>query len=76
MINIRQLTESDMQQAIELKVLCWTEELAGKAENTLSVREWKRLLSIIIIMHHPIIFIASLVRRLSNRSIRWMVGFW
>jgi len=39
MINIRQLTEADMQQAIELKVLCWTEELAGKAENTLSVSE-------------------------------------
>jgi len=39
MIKIRQLTESDMKQAIELKVLCWTEELAGKAENTLSVSE-------------------------------------
>lgn len=37
MIKIRELTEDDMQQAIELKVLCWTEELAGKAENTLSV---------------------------------------
>lgn len=36
MIEIRQLVESDMQQAIELKVLCWTEELAGKAENTLA----------------------------------------
>lgn len=39
MINIRQLTEADMKQAIELKILCWTEELAGKAENTLSVSE-------------------------------------
>lgn len=39
MIKIRQLTESDMKQAIELKVLCWTEELAGKAENILSVSE-------------------------------------
>lgn len=39
MISIRQLTEGDMQQAIELKVLCWTEELAGNAENTLSVSE-------------------------------------
>lgn len=39
MIIIRDLTASDMQQAIELKVLCWTEELAGKAENTLSVSE-------------------------------------
>lgn len=39
MIEIRQLTEADMQQAIELKILCWTEELAGKAENTLSVSQ-------------------------------------
>lgn len=37
MIKIRELTEADMQQAIQLKVLCWTEELAGMAENTLSV---------------------------------------
>ncbi len=36
MIKIRQLTEADMNQAIELKVLCWTEELAGKVENALS----------------------------------------
>jgi len=35
-IKIRRLTETDMQQAIELKVMCWTEELVGKAENTLS----------------------------------------
>lgn len=44
MIEIRQLTEVDMKQAIELKILCWTEELAGKAENTLSIpnelEEW------------------------------------
>ena len=39
MIEIRQLTEADMKQAIELKILCWTEELAGKAENTLSVSQ-------------------------------------
>jgi len=39
MIEIRELTESDMQEAMELKVLCWTEELAGKAENTLSVSQ-------------------------------------
>ncbi|WP_432662970.1 GNAT family N-acetyltransferase [Wukongibacter baidiensis] len=39
MIKIRELTEADMQQAIELKILCWTEELAGKAENTLTVSE-------------------------------------
>lgn len=37
MIKIRELREEDMQQAMELKILCWTEELAGKAENTLSV---------------------------------------
>jgi GNAT superfamily N-acetyltransferase len=37
MIKVRELTEGDMQQAIELKVSCWTEELAGKAENILSV---------------------------------------
>ncbi|HCQ90606.1 MAG TPA: hypothetical protein DIU45_13790 [Clostridium sp.] len=36
MIKIRQLTEADMRQAMELKILCWTEELAGKAEDTLS----------------------------------------
>lgn len=35
MIEIRELTEQDMQEAMELKVMCWTEELAGKAENTL-----------------------------------------
>jgi GNAT superfamily N-acetyltransferase len=39
MIKIRELTEVDMQQVIELKILCWTEELAGKAENTLSVSQ-------------------------------------
>ncbi|MDF2821384.1 MAG: hypothetical protein K0R15_1825 [Clostridiales bacterium] len=31
MITIKQLTQADMQQAIELKVFCWTEELADKA---------------------------------------------
>lgn len=39
MIKIRELTESDMKQAIELKILCWIEELAGKAENNLSISE-------------------------------------
>ncbi len=34
---IRELTESDMRQANELKVLCWQEELAKKVQNTLSV---------------------------------------
>lgn len=32
---IRQLTNADMPLAMELKISCWTEELAGKAENTL-----------------------------------------
>lgn len=36
MIKIRQLTEQDMHKAIELKVLCWTEELAGLPDNKLS----------------------------------------
>ena len=39
MVEVRELTEKDMKQAIELKILCWTEELACKAENSLSVLE-------------------------------------
>ncbi len=39
MITIRQLKESDMVQAMKLKILCWTEELAGKAKNTLSISQ-------------------------------------
>jgi GNAT superfamily N-acetyltransferase len=39
MIKIRELTEFDMKRAIELRISCWTEELAGKAENTLSVSQ-------------------------------------
>ena len=35
MVNIRQLREKEWQQAMELKIACWTEELAGKAENDL-----------------------------------------
>ncbi|MDR7857870.1 GNAT family N-acetyltransferase [Tissierella sp.] len=35
MIKVRELTQDDMKEAIELKILCWTEELAGRAENTL-----------------------------------------
>jgi len=35
MITIRKLTNDDMKEAIQLKVNCWTEELADKAENTL-----------------------------------------
>lgn len=37
MIEIRELTELDIQEAVKLKILCWTEELAGKAENNLSL---------------------------------------
>jgi GNAT superfamily N-acetyltransferase len=36
MITIKKLTAEDMKEAIQLKVNCWTEELAGKAENTLN----------------------------------------
>ena len=39
MIEIRKLTEADMKQAVELRILCWTEELAGKTENVLSPSE-------------------------------------
>jgi GNAT superfamily N-acetyltransferase len=35
MIEIRQLKEREWEQAMELKIICWTEELAGKAENDL-----------------------------------------
>lgn len=36
-MEIRKLCQEDMLRAMELKVLCWTEELAGKAENTKNV---------------------------------------
>lgn len=39
MIEIRQLTEVDMLKAMELKILCWTEESAGMAENRLLIEE-------------------------------------
>lgn len=39
MIEIRSLKTSDLKNVVELKKLCWTEELAGKAENTLVVEE-------------------------------------
>ena len=38
-IEIRKLTNDDMPLAMELKISCWTEELAGKAENTLKQEE-------------------------------------
>jgi len=41
-MEVRNLTNDDMHLAIELKISCWTEELAGKAENTLKIeREFK-----------------------------------
>ena len=36
---VRQLRNEDISKAIELKILCWTEELAGLAENDLSLNE-------------------------------------
>ncbi|MCL2772187.1 MAG: GNAT family N-acetyltransferase [Oscillospiraceae bacterium] len=39
MIEIRQLREKEWRQAMELKITCWTEELAGKAPNTLALSE-------------------------------------
>lgn len=36
MMEICNLTNDDMPLAIELKISCWTEELAGKAKNTLT----------------------------------------
>ena len=39
MIIIRQLKENEWRQAMEIKITCWTEELAGKAENALVFSE-------------------------------------
>lgn len=39
MITIRPLIESEIEDAMKLKIESWTEELAGKAENTLSLKE-------------------------------------
>ena len=36
---IRQLTNADIPKAMELKIMCWTEELAGQAENDLVLEE-------------------------------------
>lgn len=36
-MHIRCLKESDMKEAVKLKIQCWTEELAGQGENTLSL---------------------------------------
>lgn len=37
-MGIRNLLEHEIPLAIELKVSCWPEELAGKAENTLKLK--------------------------------------
>lgn len=34
MIHIRELTQTDMRQAMELKVSCWPEEVAGLSDET------------------------------------------
>jgi len=39
MIEIRQLREREWRRAMELKIACWTEELAGKAANNLALAE-------------------------------------
>ncbi|MGI6358655.1 MAG: GNAT family N-acetyltransferase [Bacillota bacterium] len=39
MITIRQLTEADLPQAIQLKAVCWPEELAGLADAELDVQQ-------------------------------------
>lgn len=36
---IRQLINEDIPKAMELKILCWTEELAGQAENDLDLKQ-------------------------------------
>lgn len=36
---LRQLKNEDIPQAMALKISCWTEELAGQAENTLELQE-------------------------------------
>ena len=38
-MHIRSLTKADMKEAVRLKIACWTEELAGKADNTLDVEK-------------------------------------
>lgn len=35
-MNIRVLTDEEMKTSMSLKSSCWTEELAGKAENTMN----------------------------------------
>lgn len=39
MVQIRELRKNDMQEVVNLKIACWTEELAGKTENSMSYNE-------------------------------------
>ena len=39
MIIIRELLDKDMREAIQLKALCWPEELAGMSDNKLDIEE-------------------------------------
>ncbi len=41
MITIRNLTIEDMVEAAKLQVLCWSEELAEKAQNTYVAKDVK-----------------------------------
>lgn len=38
-MEIRELTLNEIEEAVKLKIDCWTEELAGKAENDLILSE-------------------------------------
>lgn len=39
MIIIRPIRQSEIPFAVRMKIECWTEELAGMAENTMSFEE-------------------------------------
>jgi uncharacterized protein (DUF1800 family) len=39
MIRVRHLTENDMEKVFKIKLSCWTEALARKAENTLAMEK-------------------------------------
>ena len=39
MINIRKLHEEDLADVLKMKISCWTEELNGRADNTLSLKK-------------------------------------
>ena len=39
MIETRPLSDQELAEAMDLKIRCWSEELAGRAENTLSLEK-------------------------------------